>query len=58
MGDDDQVGYGKPPKHSQFKKGQSGNSRGRPKGRKNYHTRFHDIMNETVIVHEKTGKKE
>lgn len=25
-------GYGRPPKHSQFKKGQSGNPRGRPKG--------------------------
>ena len=27
--DDDQVGYGKPPRHSQFKRGQSGNPRGR-----------------------------
>ena len=27
----DKVGYGKPPKHSQFKKGQSGNPKGRPK---------------------------
>lgn len=26
------VGYGKPPKHSQFQPGQSGNSSGRPKG--------------------------
>jgi uncharacterized protein DUF5681 len=30
--DPDKVGYGKPPKHSQFKKGQSGNPKGRPKG--------------------------
>ena len=28
---DDSVGYRKPPKHSQFKKGVSGNRRGRPK---------------------------
>jgi hypothetical protein len=28
----DEGGYGRPPKHSQFKKGQSGNSQGRPKG--------------------------
>jgi len=57
MGDDDQVGYRKPPQRHQFKKGQSGNPRGRPKGRKNYHTRFHDIMNETVIVREKGREK-
>lgn len=29
------VGYGKPPKSAQFKKGQSGNPKGRPKGSKN-----------------------
>jgi hypothetical protein len=32
MADDYEVGYGKPPKHSRFRKGQSGNSAGRPKG--------------------------
>lgn len=32
------VGYGKPPKHSQFKKGASGNPRGRRKGSKNRST--------------------
>lgn len=31
-GDDSKVGYGKPPRHSQFKPGQSGNPRGRPRG--------------------------
>lgn len=29
--DDGKVGYGKPPKHSQFQAGQSGNPNGRPK---------------------------
>jgi hypothetical protein len=35
--DDEQyeVGYGKPPKSGQFKKGASGNIKGRPKGSKN-----------------------
>lgn len=28
------VGYGRPPKQTQFKKGQSGNPRGRPRGRR------------------------
>jgi hypothetical protein len=31
VGDDYEVGYGKPPEHTRFKKGQSGNRRGRPK---------------------------
>jgi Family of unknown function (DUF5681) len=30
-GGDYEVGYGRPPKHTQFKKGQSGNPKGRPK---------------------------
>jgi hypothetical protein len=30
-GDEEKVGYGKPPRHSQFQKGQSGNPSGRRK---------------------------
>jgi hypothetical protein len=30
------VGYGKPPEHSRFKPGQSGNPKGRPKGTRNF----------------------
>lgn len=30
--DDDEIGYGKPPRHTRWKKGQSGNPRGREKG--------------------------
>ena len=35
MSKDYKVGYGKPPSASQFKKGQSGNPKGRPKSSKN-----------------------
>lgn len=32
------VGYGKPPNHTKFQKGQSGNPRGKPKGKKSLKT--------------------
>jgi hypothetical protein len=32
----DEVGYGKPPKHTRFKKGHSGNPKGRTKGSKGF----------------------
>jgi hypothetical protein len=38
------VGKGKPPTKSQFKKGRSGNQSGRPKGRKNFKTRFNEVL--------------
>jgi len=34
--DDEEVGYGKPPKRSQFKKGQSGNPKGRMPGARSF----------------------
>lgn len=35
---DYEVGYGKPPKHTQWPKGQSGNPKGRPKGSRGLRT--------------------
>jgi hypothetical protein len=45
-----EVGRGKPPKDSQFKKGQSGNPRGRPCGAKNMATLVGEALDEKVTV--------
>ena len=54
---DDQVGYRKPPRHSRFKKGQSGNPKGRPGGAKNLSTLLSEALNELVIVAENGGRR-
>ena len=46
------VGYGKPPKRSQFKPGQSGNPKGRPKKCRNFKTDLLDELNALVTVTE------
>lgn len=50
-GGDDQVGYGKPPKEYKFRKGQSGNPKGRPKKtKKTPMEEFGDMISEEVEV--------
>ena len=49
---DDEVGYRKPPRRTRFRKGQSGNPRGRPSGAKNLSTMLSEALNELVIVAE------
>lgn len=51
------VGYGKPPRHTRFTKGQSGNPRGRPRGAKNLKTLLNQALNECVIVTENGGRR-
>jgi hypothetical protein len=49
-GDDYEVGYGRPPRETQFGKGVSGNRKGRPKGSKNIATRFNEIASGLITV--------
>jgi hypothetical protein len=55
--DDYEVGYGKPPQDTRFKKGQSGNPRGRAPGTKNLKTLLIDTLNEPVVVTEDGGRR-
>lgn len=58
-----EIGYCKPPKHSQFQTGQSGNPKGRKKGTKNTHTLLDSVLSEKILLTEngkthKISKKE
>jgi hypothetical protein len=48
--DDYEVGYGKPPKQTQFEKGKSGNPSGRPKGSKNSFLAVQRVLNRNVQI--------
>lgn len=50
MKKDYEVGYGKPPKHSRFKPGQSGNPKGRAKNQPNMSTMLNAVLQEKVNV--------
>ena len=54
--DDYDIGFAKPPKHSQFKPGKSGNPRGRPKGARNLKTDLEEELAELLTLRE--GNKE
>lgn len=57
MSDDYEVGYGKPPKRTQFQPGQSGNKKGRPReSAKKTSSVLKEILNEKITVTE-GGKK-
>jgi|tagenome__1003787_1003787.scaffolds.fasta_scaffold20606024_2 hypothetical protein len=50
--DNGSVGYGKPPDHSRFRKGVSGNPKGRPKRKKDLATITDKVLGEKVVVTE------
>jgi hypothetical protein len=46
------VGYGKPPRETRFRKGHSGNPRGRPKGEKSAKSLFDQALSAPVTISE------
>ena len=52
MAQDYEVGYRKPPKHTRFKPGRSGNPRGRAKETRNLRTDLVDELAERILISE------
>jgi hypothetical protein len=53
---DDAVGYARPPQHTRFEPGRSGNPKGRRKGSKNFTTLFSEELAQPVTLTE-NGKR-
>lgn len=51
------IGYCNPPKSTQYKKGQTGNKKGRPKGSKNTNTIVTDLLNKKMQIRENGKQK-
>lgn len=52
MARDYKVGYGKPPRHTRFRKGRSGNPKGRPKHTRNLRSDLVEELRESILVRE------
>lgn len=54
---DYEVGYGRPPAHTRFKPGRSGNPKGRPKAAKGLKRLARDVLTTSVPVRTASGEK-
>ncbi len=57
MPGDYEVGYKKPPPRTRFRKGRSGNPKGRPKATKNLKTDLMEELRERILLREGTTQK-
>ena len=52
LSDEPAVGRGRPPQHTRFKKGESGNPKGRPKRQESFEQLARRVLNALVIIQE------